>query len=45
MDRDPFDFNASPPPASDDVERPEGGEDDIDRLAAALEAAREMFAR
>jgi FeS assembly SUF system protein len=38
MDRDPFDFDANPPPAGDDVERPEGGEDDPALMGPVLEA-------
>src|SRR5215813_39742 len=38
MDRDPFDFDANPPAAGDDVERPEGGEDDPALMAPVLEA-------
>jgi FeS assembly SUF system protein len=38
MDRDPFDFDANPPPAGDDVERPEGGEDDPALMGPVLDA-------
>ena len=39
MDRDPFDFDAEPArPPSDDVERPEGGEDDPALMGPVLEA-------
>ena len=42
MDRDPFDFDASPPaesaPGGDDVERPQGGEDDPALMAPVLGA-------
>src|SRR5271169_1697323 len=38
MDRDPFDFDANPPAAGDDVERPEGGEDDPALMGPVLEA-------
>src|SRR4029077_17738866 len=38
MDRDPFDFDANPPPAGEDVERPEGGEDDPALMGPVLEA-------
>ena len=38
MDRDPFDFDANPPPADDDVERPEGGDDDPALMGPVLEA-------
>src|SRR6201985_3763227 len=38
MDRDPFDFDVNPPPESEDVERPEGGEDDPALMAPVLEA-------
>jgi FeS assembly SUF system protein len=38
MDRDPFDFDANPPTAGDDVERPEGGEDDPALMGPVLEA-------
>ena len=38
MDRDPFDFEANPPTAGDDVERPQGGEDDPALMAPVLEA-------
>jgi FeS assembly SUF system protein len=38
MDRDPFDFDANPPAAGDDVERPEGGEDDPSLMGPVLEA-------
>jgi FeS assembly SUF system protein len=38
MDRDPFDFDANPLPAEEDVERPEGGEDDPALMAPVLEA-------
>src|SRR5246500_3757571 len=38
MDRDPFDFDANPPAAGDDVERPEGGENDPALMEPVLEA-------
>jgi FeS assembly SUF system protein len=38
MDRDPFDFDANPPAAEADVERPEGGEDDPALMGPVLEA-------
>ncbi|HEY1430506.1 MAG TPA: iron-sulfur cluster assembly protein [Stellaceae bacterium] len=38
MDRDPFDFDANPPAAGDDVERPEGGEDDPALMGPVLDA-------
>ena len=38
MDRDPFDFAPHSPPASEEVERPEGGEDDPALMAPVLEA-------
>jgi FeS assembly SUF system protein len=38
MDRDPFDFSPDPPAAGDDVERPEGGEDDLALMGPVLEA-------
>jgi FeS assembly SUF system protein len=38
MDHDPFDFDANPPAAGDDVERPEGGEDDPALMGPVLEA-------
>ena len=38
MDRDPFEFDANPPTADDDVERPEGGEDDPALMGPVLEA-------
>ena len=38
MERDPFDFDASPPAVGDDVERPEGGEDDPALMGPVLEA-------
>ena len=38
MDRDPFDFDANPPTFGDDVERPEGGEDDLALMGPVLEA-------
>src|SRR5204863_2222490 len=38
MDRDPFDFDANPPAAGEDVERPEGGEDDPALMGPVLEA-------
>jgi len=38
MDRDPFDFTPNPPTAQDEVERPEGGEDDPALMAPVLEA-------
>ena len=44
MDRDPFEFDANPPAAEDDVERPEGGEDDpalMEPVLAALKTVRD----
>jgi FeS assembly SUF system protein len=38
MDRDPFDFDANPPAAEGDVERPESGEDDPALMEPVLEA-------
>jgi FeS assembly SUF system protein len=38
MDRDPFDFEQNPPTDADEVERPEGGEDDPALMAPVLEA-------
>jgi FeS assembly SUF system protein len=38
MDRDPFDFDANPPDVGEDVERPEGGEDDPALMGPVLEA-------
>jgi len=38
MERDPFDFDATPPAAGEDVERPEGGEDDPALMGPVLEA-------
>jgi FeS assembly SUF system protein len=38
MDHDPFEFDANPPTAGDDVERPEGGEDDPALMGPVLEA-------
>src|SRR5215469_15013773 len=38
MDRDPFDFDQNPPATGDDVERPEGGEDDPALMGPVLEA-------
>jgi FeS assembly SUF system protein len=38
MDHDPFDFDANQPTAGDDVERPEGGEDDPALMGPVLEA-------
>jgi len=38
MDRDPFDFDANPPATGEDVERPEGGEDDPALMGPVLEA-------
>jgi FeS assembly SUF system protein len=38
MDRHPFDFDANPPAAEADVERPEGGEDDSALMGPVLEA-------
>jgi len=38
MDRDPFDFAPNPPAAGDEVERPEGGEDDPALMGPVLEA-------
>ena len=38
MDRDPFDFDANPRAAGDDVERPEGGDDDPALMGPVLEA-------
>jgi FeS assembly SUF system protein len=38
MDRHPFDFDANPPAAGADVERPEGGEDDSALMGPVLEA-------
>ena len=38
MDRDPFDFSPDPPAAGDDVERPEGGEEDLALMGPVLEA-------
>jgi len=38
MDHDPFEFDANPPTAGDDVERPEGGEDDPALTGPVLEA-------
>ena len=38
MDRDPFEFDLNPPAAEDDVERPEGGEDDPALMGPVLEA-------
>jgi len=38
MDHDPFEFDANPPTAGDDVERPEGGEVDPALMGPVLEA-------
>jgi FeS assembly SUF system protein len=38
MDRDPFDFEPNPPPVDDEVERPQGGEDDPALMGPVLEA-------
>ena len=38
MDRDPFDFEPNPPAADDEVERPQGGEDDPALMGPVLEA-------
>src|SRR6201995_1907217 len=38
MDRDPFDFDANPPPDESEVERPEGGEDDPALMGPVLGA-------
>jgi FeS assembly SUF system protein len=38
MDHDPFDFDANPPAAEENVERPEGGEDDPALMGPVLEA-------
>ena len=38
MDRDPFDFDANLPTAGEDVERPEGGEDDPALRGPVLDA-------
>jgi FeS assembly SUF system protein len=38
MDRDPFDFSPHAPAATEEVERPEGGEDDAALMAPVLEA-------
>src|SRR5205807_6155136 len=38
MERDPFDFDANPPTVGDDLERPEGGEDDPALMGPVLEA-------
>ncbi len=38
MDRDPFDFSPHPPAAAEEVERPEGGEDDPALMAPVLDA-------
>ena len=38
MERDPFDFEQNPSTGDDEVERPEGGEDDAALMAPVLEA-------
>jgi FeS assembly SUF system protein len=38
MDRDPFDFEPNPPATDDEVERPQGGEDDPALMGPVLEA-------
>ena len=38
MDRDPFDFTPQEAPSDEEVERPEGGEDDLALMAPVLEA-------
>ena len=38
MDRDPFDFDQNLPAAGDDVERPEGGQDDLALMGPVLAA-------
>ncbi|HMD63244.1 MAG TPA: iron-sulfur cluster assembly protein [Stellaceae bacterium] len=38
MDRDPFDFASNPPATEDEIERPEGGEDDPALMMPVLEA-------
>lgn len=38
MDRDPFDFEPTPPSADDEIERPQGGEDDPALMGPVLEA-------
>jgi FeS assembly SUF system protein len=38
MDRDPFDFEQNPPAADDEIERPDGGEDDPALMGPVLEA-------
>jgi FeS assembly SUF system protein len=38
MDRDPFDFTGTPPAAEEEVERPEGGEDDPALMGPVLAA-------
>ena len=38
MERDPFDFSPSPPPADEDIQRPEGGEDDPALMGPVLAA-------
>src|SRR6266852_720324 len=38
MDRDPFDFTPNPPATEDEIERPEGGEDDPALMAPVLAA-------
>ena len=37
MDRDPFDFEPNPPAVNDEVERPQGGEDDPALMGPVLE--------
>ena len=38
MERDPFDFSPNPPPADEDIQRPEGGEDDPALMGPVLAA-------